>query len=172
MAEVCRPIVGQKDGFYHSHSPWRAANTSLQKQDTMTERTTITITGLGVLTHEKSLFYYDGDLVTLFRDAHGTATILYWADQDQEARCISWMVFQVSEDTLRGYCEARITTRDIILFHRLGPLLLAKDSNWSCTGTKEWTSEDVSLSPPECYLPEHGHYLSLEHDNRCEDENR
>lgn len=58
------------------------------------------------------LTYYDGPLLSLFRDATNQAYIFYWCDSDDT--CNRWLVFQVSAQQLTGYLSQNMTLHEII----------------------------------------------------------
>lgn len=58
------------------------------------------------------LAYFDGPLLSLFRDDNHDNYIYYWYDADEI--CNRWLVFRLSEKQLANYIKQTLTLRDMI----------------------------------------------------------
>lgn len=119
---------------------------------------TVNLPELGELVHEECLLYYDGPLISVFRDKNKVAVILYAAERSAERRAESWLAFACYDNVLEDWRMDRISNRDFILWHRMGLLYLAEQTY----DDGNWTVIDISDDPGkyEQYVPDQGVYCN------------
>lgn len=61
---------------------------------------------------ERDLLYYDGPILSLFRDENKKPFLFYWVDFTTTHN--TWLVCSPSEDRLKGYLEGSVDLRDLI----------------------------------------------------------
>ena len=61
----------------------------------------------------EDLFYYDGPLLSLFKNEADELHLVLWCDNDETVN--RWMRFKLSEDNYKAYLKSEISLKDIIL---------------------------------------------------------
>jgi hypothetical protein len=59
------------------------------------------------------LIYFEGPLLTLFENEYGDSYLYYWCDVDEQ--CHRWLIFRVTQKTLRFYVTQKLSLRELIL---------------------------------------------------------
>jgi len=59
------------------------------------------------------LIYFEGPLLTLFENEYGDSYLYYWCDVDEHGN--RWLVFRVTQKTLRFYVTQKLSLRELIL---------------------------------------------------------
>jgi len=59
------------------------------------------------------LIYFDGPLLSLFRNDKGDQYFFYWCDNSENAN--RWLVYRVTDHEVTAYLSKRISLRDILL---------------------------------------------------------
>lgn len=70
------------------------------------------------------LIYFDGPLLSLFKNAKGDQYFFYWCDNDDEVN--RWLFYRVTDQEVTAYLSKRISLRDILL-HPSDGLLFSVD---------------------------------------------
>lgn len=104
------------------------------------------------LTKERDLIYYDGPLLSLFRDKKNNPYLYNWADQDDKYN--RWIVFKISEEDLTKYLKGTFNLLNLIKTTEI-VFCLDLDNEFKDTKTYLLWTEDIPLD----YLPEEDSYL-------------
>jgi hypothetical protein len=59
------------------------------------------------------LIYFDGPLLTLFENEYGDSYLYDWCDVDEHGN--RWLVFRVTQKTLRFYLTQKLSLRELIV---------------------------------------------------------
>lgn len=100
------------------------------------------------------LTYFDGPLLSLFRDTNDNNFIYYWYDSDEI--CNRWFVFRISEKQLKDYINQILTLRDMIV-NPLNGHLYVVDIDGQGNFHNVLQIEPAYL--PTAYLPQPGTYF-------------
>jgi hypothetical protein len=110
----------------------------------------------GHLTRVADLIYYDGPLLSLYKNPLNDRYLSYWCDLEDGLN--RWLFFRVSEKRLNSYLEKEITLRDLILGPVEGTLLCVDvDADDRFTSILLLTPEDL----PSVYIPKPNTYYDF-----------
>lgn len=70
------------------------------------------------------LIYFDGPLLSLFKNGKGDQYFFYWCDNNEDAN--RWLVYRVTDHEVAAYLSKRISLRDILL-HPSDSLIFSVD---------------------------------------------
>jgi hypothetical protein len=59
------------------------------------------------------LIYFDGPLLSLFKNTRGDQYFFYWCDNDENAN--RWLVYRVTDQEVSAYLSKRISLRELLL---------------------------------------------------------
>lgn len=106
------------------------------------------------LQKEEDLVWYDGPLLSLFRDPAGDAWLLLWVDvEDGEHGWNRWLCVRVSEDRLASYRSGALGLCEMILDPTSGPTRIL-DLDGQIHPLRAWEGRASDL--PNDYLPHQG----------------
>jgi hypothetical protein len=78
---------------------------------------------IGGLNKVADLIYFDGPLLSLFRNEGGDSYLYYWCDSNEILN--RWLIFRVSDQSLNSYLSKKIPLRELLLNPSDGFLYLA-----------------------------------------------
>jgi len=109
------------------------------------------------LTFVADLIYFDGPLLSLFKNESGDSYLYYWCDVDDNYN--RWIIFRLSKAKLKSYIFKKISLNSLILNPIDGFLYIADIND-------DLQYRNIFLSPPdklpESYVPEEDSYYDFE----------
>ncbi|GEM_PF-492692 len=101
------------------------------------------------LTKVADLEYFEGPLLSLFKNNKGDQYLYYWCDCDELVN--RWLVFRVSDEKINAFLSKRISLRDLIL-QPADNFLFSVDLDHVLNQVNSYLIEVAEL--PELYIPD------------------
>jgi hypothetical protein len=94
------------------------------------------------------LIYFDGPLLSLFKNPRGDQYFFYWCDNDEKAN--RWLVYRVTDQEVSAYLSKRISLRELLL-HPTDGLIFSVDIDDDLTYNHPLLMKPNDLPPS--YIP-------------------
>lgn len=115
---------------------------------------------LGDLKKVSDLIYFEGPLLSLFKDRFGNSYFYYWVDNDEATN--RWLVLQVSNEQFKGYIDKKISLKEIVS-NPVGGIIYSVDI---LPIRKKLSYRNVQVTSPneipDSYIPEDNSYYEFE----------